>query len=212
MPISIPPRYPLDPTGISPNNLVVNEPHVLDFKKFRVIVPVNGAYFDDNTLKVYDTLNQRLLNKGDDYLCTDIASVPTSKYNKTICDTITIKNREVSNQVMITYQALGGEFSTRFDVIESIIETLKIDERPVNYNNITQLPDVFPGAPEFTDIGNGYGFEYLITALDRLNRTIQLGSHVRDKSFLDYIETVMGSNGYANLGRNKAYNFWRGGQ
>ena len=61
-------------------------------------------------------------------------------------------------------------------------------------------------------IGNGYGFEYLITALDRLNRTIQLGSHVRDKSFLDYIDTVMGNNGYANLGRNKAYNFWRGGQ
>lgn len=187
MPVSIPPRYPLDPTGINPNNLVVNEPHIVDNKKFRVIVPVNGTYFEESVV-VFDTLNQIPLTKNKDFQCTDMNSVPTSKYNKTLCETVTITNREVSNNLMITYQALGGEYSLRTDVIENIIEILKLDERPVNYNNITQLPDKFPGAPEFVDIGNGYGFEYLIGAIDRLNRVIQLGSHVRDKSFLDYID------------------------
>ncbi len=192
MPINIPPRYPLDPTGVSPNNLIVDEPHVIDNKKFRVIVPANGAYFDDeNTLKVFDTLRQVPLYKGIDYLCTDIASVPTSKYNKTICDTITIKNRDVSNNIMITYQCLGGTESTRYDVIEGIIEVLKLDERPVNYSNLTQLPDVFPGAPDYHDIGNGYGFEYLVSAIDRLNKTFLLGNYVREKSLLDYIDKAI---------------------
>ena len=39
-----------------------------------------------------------------------------------------------------------------------------------------------------------------------------MGLDLKKDDLLDYIDNVMGSNGYANLGRNKAYNFWRGGQ
>lgn len=207
----VPVRYPRDPTGLSKDNYVENEPYLLSNKKYRIIIPKYGAYFK-GSLSLFDTLRNVPLFVNIDYIESDIDELPTSLYNKEICRSITIINKDVSNQGLVSYQVLGGEYSTSMEVMLNLINLLEIDNRPVDYKNINFLPDGFNPAPHMHDIGDGYGFEYLVAAINRLNKIMLMGLDLKKDNLLDYIDNVMGSNGYANLGRNKAYNFWRGGQ
>ena len=41
-------RYPLDPTGVNPNNLVIGELAVLQTRPVRAITPIYGPFFSES--------------------------------------------------------------------------------------------------------------------------------------------------------------------
>ena len=194
-------RYPLDPTGVSRNNYVNKEPHTLDNRKYRVIVLTHGAYFEE-TVNVFDVGRQVQLAKGIDYQCTDMYELPTSKFGKVICGTICVTNLEVSSTIEVSYNALGGEFSNNTELIAQMIKTLEMDKRPVNYQNILNLPEGFIPAEHLHDIGDLYGFEYVVEAINRLGKVMLMGVDLQRDSIMDYVDQRIASN---NSRSNRAY-------
>lgn len=185
-------RYPLDPTGISTNNLVQGEPHELINRTIRVIAPTYGAFFTES-LKVYDTATGQQLT-SEQYDAVEMYELPTARYGKEICAVVRILDKGVSNNVTLTYQCLGGEFGYSVDALISQINALNLDDRPVAWPDIIAKPAEYPPSMHLHDIGDIYGFEYLTHAIDRLRNAIELGdaaSHDAIYGYIDKIEALL---------------------
>ncbi|MND22218.1 hypothetical protein D3C81_144660 [compost metagenome] len=180
-------KYPEDPTGINPNNLVINEPHDLGSGRNRAFVPNYGAYFTESMI-VKEVATGRVLTKGTHYIAAQLQQEATLAMDKEICAVVVITDPTVQDQLLFTYQVVGGVFSTSVSALQKMIEDLDLDERAVEWGAIIGKPTAFPPAPHLHDIGDLYGFEYLVEALDALRNAILIGDEAAHDELRQYIQ------------------------
>jgi hypothetical protein len=180
-------RYPLDPTGTSPDNLVSDEPHALVARQTRAIAPEYGAFYTES-LVVTDVSNNQILEKGVQYFAAELYEVPTGMFGKEVCAIILITDPSVSANVKLTYQCVGGEYSRSATAIIQQIEALNLDDRPVEWGAIINKPSEYPPSHHLHDIGDIYGFEYQVHALDRIRDAILMGDAVSHDTIYQYID------------------------
>lgn len=185
-------RYPLDPTGTSTNNLVQSEPHTLVRRLVRAIAPTYGAFFTES-LQVFDAATNQPLIKDQQYYAAELYDVPTARFGKEVCAIIIVTDPAVSDNVTLNYQAVGGDFSTSTQAIVQMFETLRLDNRPTDWNNIIDRPSEFAPSHHLHDIGDVYGFEYLTHAIERVRAAIEFGSELSDDKFFNYTDTQVGA-------------------
>jgi len=183
-------RYPLDPTGTNPNNFIQGEPHTLVNRKVRAIAPTYGAFFTES-LKIYDSSTNLPLT-SEQFEAVEMYELPTYRYGKEICSIILITDSSVSNNVTLDYQCLGGEFGYSVEAIAQQIENLDLDSRPVAWPDIIAKPRDYPPSMHLHDIGDVYGFEYLVHAIDRLRAAVELGDAASHDVIYGYIDKIEG--------------------
>jgi hypothetical protein len=180
-------RYPLDPTGTNPDNLISDEPHTLPARQIRALAPDNGAFYTESIV-VTDTSNNQVLVKGVQYNAAELYEVPTGMFGKEVCAILLITDPSVSNTVKITYQAIGGEYSRSAQAIIQQIENLSLDDRPVQWGSIIDKPSEYPPSHHLHDLGDIYGFEYMVHALDRIRAAIEMGDAASHDTIYQYID------------------------
>lgn len=188
----IPNRYQLDLSGVSSNNLVADEPHVLISKTVRSIAPTYGPYFTES-VEVWDNKTSTKLTKGLDYRCLDIVGLPTAQSGKEICTVIAITSTAVSQDVRISYQALGGGYERNYESIRLLIDALANDTRQVEWNNIVDRPVEFTPTMHLHKLGDLIGFEYLVSVIERLQTAVLMGDELSHGSMLSYMEDSLAS-------------------
>lgn len=199
-------RFPLDPTGVNTSNRVVDEPHTLVNRVIRAFAPSYGAYYTES-LVIRDVASGLTLTPSQ-YKTVEMYEVPTGRYGKEICGVIMIIDAAVSNNVQITYQALGGEYSNNSDAIISMINSLDLDNRPVNWPDLIGKPQGFEPAAHYHDIGDVYGFEYVVHAVERLRTAILAGdgaSHDELRRYIDDWAALLTGGGNSNLTELRAH-------
>lgn len=189
MATQLPYRHDLDPTGLNPDNKVIGEIHDLPNRTVRAIAPLYGGFFSE-TLIVRDRANGLVLVKDVQYKTAEMLEFPTGRYGKEICSIILIKDTSVSAQVEVTYQALGGEYGYNVEAIIQMLNSLEMDNRPVAWPDITNKPDAFIPAAHYHDVGDVYGFEYVVHAIERLRSAIIMGDQASHDEIFRYIDTV----------------------
>ena len=187
--LPVPIRYPLDKTGLSPDNKIVGEPHTLVNRQVRAVAPSYGPFFTES-LVVRDVTSGATLTYGTQYIATEMDVVPTGMFGKEICGIILIKDTSVSSQVEIDYQCLGGEYSLNSQAIVDMLNSAAFDNRPVAWGDIISKPDAFTPADHFHDAGDIYGFEYVVTALERLRSAILIGDSASHDEIYRYIDNT----------------------
>lgn len=187
MPTPIIVKFPLDETGVNPNNLVQGEPHTLVSRKVRSISPTYGAFFT-GSLVVTDDVTQTQLVKNVQYFAVELYELPTAKTGKEVCAIIIITDQAVSNSVSISYQALGGDFSVSTIALQQMIDKLELDERPVYWPSIIGKPSEFPPSAHLHDVGDVYGFEYMVHALERIKDAIVMGDQLSHDVIYRYVD------------------------
>lgn len=191
-------QLPLDPTGTSPNNAVVGEPHPLIANRtFRAIAPFQGAYFMAS-MQVFDAATGTQLTDGSNgtvqqYYCCEYYELPSERYGQEIDAIVIVSDPSVSNNVTINYQALGGPYGTSAQAIIQQIEALGLDNRPVAWGDIIGKPSEFPPSFHLHDIGDVYGFEYVVHALDRIRDAIEIGDQASHDIIYSYIDAAIAS-------------------
>jgi len=180
-------RYPLDPTGTNPDNLVSDEPHQMPARQIRAIATEYGAFYTESVTVVDAATNQPLV-KGVQYYPAELYEVPTGMFGKEVCAIIMITDPSVSANVKITYQAVGGEYSRSVTAIIQQIEALNLDDRPVEWGSIINKPSEYPPSHHLHDLGDIYGFEYMVHALDRIRAAILMGDDVSHDTIYQYID------------------------
>jgi hypothetical protein len=184
-------RYPLDPTGTNRNNLVQGEVHQMVRRKVRVIAATYGAFYADS-VQIVDTATGKALVRGTQFVASEMYNEPTARFGKEVCAILLITDTNVSDEVSIQYQAVGGPYSNSVKAIEQLIAALNIDDRPVSKDSIIDWPSEFPPSHHLHDVGDTYGWEYVVTALNRVLSAVQSGSTLKYDAIYAYIDMVTG--------------------
>jgi Chaperone of endosialidase len=180
-------RFPLDPTGISTNNFVQGEPVTMVHRVTRAIAPQYGAFYTQS-LRVFDGVSNAELVKGVQYYAAELYEVPTAKYGKEVCAIIIIKDTSVSDTVRLNYQAVGGEFSASTEAIVSQMNNLQSDDRPVRWGDIIDKPSEYTPTHHLHDLGDIYGFESLVHAVNRVRAAVLLGDSASHDEIYSYVD------------------------
>lgn len=179
-------RYPLDPTGLNPDNRVVGEVKTLANTQVKAVVPTYGPIYTDG-LVVIDTVTNAPLVKNVDYSCVQMLQEATLRFGKEICEVILIKKPDVSSTVRINYQVLGGLFQHNAEGVESLYQTLINDNRPVPWDSVLNKPFEYPPTLHRHMLEDVVGFEPVIVALERIRNAITLSDVPAFQALIDWV-------------------------
>lgn len=182
-------KYPFDKTGTNPNNLVMRELHTLPSGGNRAIVPWHGPFYA-TSVEILDTQTGKGLQPGLQFQAVEMYQEATQKTGKEICAALVITDPTVSDEVELKYQVVGGEFSYSTDGLLQMLENANLDERPVKWGDIISKPTAFTPAPHLHDIGDTFGWEYIIEALEQVRYAIRTGDDAAHEALRDYIDHV----------------------
>lgn len=181
-------QYPLDLTGTSPNNLIIGELHTVAMAPNRAICPNHGPFYTKG-LKVRALPSNQLLTKGVHYKAAQMFPHATQRTGQEICTMVIITDPTISdNTFSLDYQVLGGDYSASVIAIQQLIDTLQLDNRAVEWGAILGKPELFPGAPHLHDIGDLYGFEYIVVQLEGIRQAILTGDAASHGEIYQYID------------------------
>jgi hypothetical protein len=186
---STPIRYPLDPTGQNPDNLVTGEIQTMPARTHRAVAPQYGAFFSKSLVITDMATNQPLT--PDQFYAAEMYIQPTLEYGEEICSIIMITDPTVSNTISLQYQALGGPYSTSQQAIIQQIYNLNLDNRPASWPDIVGKPPAFPPSAHLHDAGDLYGFEYVVNAIDRLAAAVLMGDTASHDAIYHYIDLAI---------------------
>ena len=113
-----------------------------------------------------------LLTAGVDYVPTMLQQDATRVSGKEVCQIVVITNQTLLGDVVLEYQAVGGDYSVSSDALEQLIETLNLDDRPVQWGEIIGLPSQYPPVDHLHHIQDFKGFGHIIDAIDELRNTM----------------------------------------
>lgn len=193
-------KYALDPTGVSPLNRVTDEPHETGTRRYRIIVPSHGLFYKDSVTVIDSRTNQPLTKN--DFEAVEYQPHPSVLFGKEICSVILIKNQAIiGDRFKINYQAVGGEFSYASDAIKRLYEDVMNDDRPIDWNNILGKDELFNPLDHLHDVGDFYGAEGIVFALESIRRAILIGDSASHDEIYRYIDELEESfnNGLGNL-------------
>ena len=183
-------KYPYDPTGINPSNLVAAEKHTIPREETRAFATLAGPFYTES-LVVKDATG-KVLTKKTDYVAFEYVSDPSEITGKEVCCAVLIKNGNISGDVFVSYQAVGGPFSLNVEAITQAIANLEIDARSVAWGDIIAKPDYFPPLRHLHDIGDVYGFEYLVNAIEDLRNAVLNGDSAAHSAIIRRIDDLRG--------------------
>ena len=181
-------RYALDPTGRSPNNLVVGEEHTLSDNHIRVVVPIYGPVFAES-FTLMDLGTRVPLVRGTDYDVAELLQDPTLQFGKEIVQLALIKNPSVTNKISITYQSLGGNYQNNSPSIGTALETLLTDDRPVDWKtHVLDKPHQYNPSPHVHLLEDVVGFGPLVVSLERVAQAITLNNVPAFEALISWVQ------------------------
>jgi PKD repeat protein len=184
-------RYPLDLTGRSPDNLITSEPHAISTNGNRAFVPRYGPFYA-KSLRVYRQSTGQLLTRGTHYKPAQLFVDASLKVGQEINSLIIITDASIGNDFFIDYQVLGGDYSTSVFAIQQMLNSLSLDNRPIDYGELIGTPEQFPPAPHLHDVGDTYGWEYVVSQLEAVRRAILYGDEQSHAAIYQYVDHGIG--------------------
>lgn len=177
-------QYPLDPSGVSVNNLVRGETVTVPTTGLRVLCLRFGAFFAAS-LKIKDVASNTLL-RPDQFHAAYRYKVPTSIFKKDVCGLIVIDDPGVGDTLQIDYQVVGGIYSGTEDSIVAMLKRRAPQNRPAMWRSLLgRLPSVT--LKDFTD--DKYGFARLENALNDVARLMVNGNAETQDALYNYTDT-----------------------
>lgn len=182
-------KYPLDLTGKSPNNLVLGEIHDLPAGVNRAIATNYGPFYTQK-LVVRELPSGKVLTPNVQYKAVQLYEEATMRSGLEVCAILVITDTAVANKVELDYQVVGGEFSSSVAAIQQLIESLDLDSRPVTWAEVLGKPSAFPPSEHLHDVGDLYGFEYVVAALEAIRQAILQGDEATHDELRRYADKL----------------------
>lgn len=179
-------RYPLDPTGLNPNNLVIGELADLPSKPIRAISPIYGPVFSDS-VRVWDDITNVELVRNVGFKTVEILQDACLKFGKEIVSIILIFDTSVT-KARYNYQVLGGLYQwSSGEALENMYETVMQDNRPVDWVNVLNRPTTFPPTLHRHLLEDVFGWEEVVLSLERLKNVVSLNNVPAFEALIDWV-------------------------
>ncbi len=180
-------QLPLDLSGVAPTNKVVGERHTVLATGTRAFVTTRGPFYTRGMV-VRNRTTGAALAPDVDYRPVHLFIEASLRAGQEICSVVIILPACRATDIEIDYQAVGGEYSASVSAIEQMLDGLDLDNRTVKWGDIIGAPEYFPPTAHLHDIGDVYGFEYLVAVLEQIRRAILLGDQAAFDELRQYID------------------------
>lgn len=167
-------KYPVDLTGESTTNRVMDERRVVPENGYWGFVPTNGSFYTHNLHVIHVATNKRLIPHLD-YLCVGLNVKATQLSHFEVCSAILLKNQAYQGELRLDYNVVGGDYSINGDLIQELLEQAINDGRPVLWGRILNKPDGFVPSGHLHDILETYRWEHMVYAVNRLGAILEQG-------------------------------------
>lgn len=188
----MPVTYPLDLSGVSSTNLVVNELHSCSEAKIRdyyFIVPDFAPFYIDNfKLELIDGSITKLLVEDVDYSFTIPYIAGTRHTGKQMYGGVTLHNLVATGILRMSYQTLGADQVVDKLYVLSYLADKVYNPRTTIWDVVTNVPNALPPTPHYQDYDDFKGQEEVVKKLSEIRDAILANSTVtasRIQAFLD---------------------------
>lgn len=182
--------YPLDLTGERTSNRI-EEKHVIGTDRYRAF-SLKGGPFYTNNLVVKVSGKGAPLKRGVDYECVFYyENIARMTSGLEVCGVIVIHNTKVSNDITVEANVVGGPYSASASAIKDAIDQLELDNRNIYWANVIAKPDLFQPTPHLHDLGDIYGFEFIIDLLGAIRDAILVGDNAKMGQIRDHLDNVI---------------------
>ncbi len=183
--------YPVDLTGTAKSNRITGENHTIGKDRYRAIA-LNGGPFYAESVVVMDRGRNKRLDAGKDFACLYFYD-EISKLTKglEVTGVLLITNPDVSVDISVDYNLVGGPWVSNVHTIKQAIDDLDLDNRSTAWKNILEKPETFMPPPHLHDIGDVFGFEYIISVLVSMKDAILIGDGQTMELVKDYIDRAI---------------------
>lgn len=181
---------PLDLKGNKPSNRIIGEQRTLvkvANRPNRVLLPRLGAFYANSVLRLQ--ANGQVLVPGRDYTSTYLYSDLSKLTTLPVYALIVVTNPEVSDTVVLDYQAVGGAFGLDVDELSVLLEAVRGDDLRVNYEDIINRPKAFNPAEHMDHYWQLYGAENTITVIHRTSQLVTTRDTSQLANMQEYAET-----------------------
>lgn len=178
-------QYPLDLTGAASSN-AVSVPVVLGGGKVnRAFAFPAGPFFADTFRLRPANQPNTIYKRGTDYelIYVHPAYMKLAK-NREICMGVVVTNSAIPTDIVCLAQVVGGPQSAVISAIKQALADANLEDRKVDFADLRNVPDTFAAAPGFKDLGDLFGFEYIITQLALMTDAINSGNEVQLQQIL----------------------------
>jgi hypothetical protein len=185
-------RFPFDLTGSLTSN-AVRHPVVLGPGPInRAFAFPTGPFFVD-TLRIVAANKPTVpLVRGKDFEVIFLHPKLTKMVSgREICLGIVITNRTVPTDIIASAQIVGGPMGAWVDAIERAIADLQLDNRAVDFSELRDLPEAYAPAPSYKDIGDLFGFEYVIVQIAALTDVVNSGESTQLEAIKDIFDSLV---------------------
>lgn len=183
-------RYDEDPTGVSPNNFISQEEHILGTKAgpYHPIAPKYGPYYNDiNSFRVYS--NGALLAPGVDYWGTNLIADETAKFSFEVAELVIVKGRNEGDVITLDYQCVGGLLQNHSKGLVDLYNAFLKDNRPIDWTKgLKGKPEVYPPAYHLHLLSDVVGWESMIVAIERLINVLTLRNVPAFEALIDWVQ------------------------
>lgn len=180
-------RHGYDPTGTSLDNLVSQEVHELSDKRFRAISPHYGVFFTEG-FQIQDSMDSRFLIRGEDYVFAELHQSLSLKLGKEVSGIVIVTNKKVSSRVTISYQCVGGHYSSDNSTLISLLNKTADNAISGSFDDIKERPVTFTPTAHMHDLGDLSGAEALLYEIERIRNAIFWSDSGFSESLMGYVK------------------------
>jgi hypothetical protein len=166
---------PLDLEGVLSSNYIRGEQHTLAAGVNRLIIPRLGCFYSTKDLVVRESITGRVLIPVVDYVPVMYHKEASERSGLETMAAIIVTNPQVDSAVTVDLRYVGGRYTSVVDILFELIANLNLDNRSVRWGDLLGKPHAFTPVHHLHDIGDIYGFEYVVEAVDRCTRAVLYG-------------------------------------
>jgi len=173
-------QYPLDLKGTMTSN-AVSVPIVLGGGKVNraFAFPAGPFYADTFRLRPASAPNTNLVRGTHYELILTHPVYQKMANNREICMAVVVTDSSVPTDLIAVAQVVGGPQSANIAAIKQGLADANLEDKIIDFKNLRNVPDTFPGAPMFKDLGDLFGFEYVITEIAGIRDVINAGQSLQ---------------------------------
>lgn len=183
--VILPTTHVFDETGVLPENFIENEQRDLPNRDIRAVATRFGSFFAD-TMVMRDANGVVVPREKLQFALWN--EELSAKTGKDCCGAVVILDKNIPAPVYVDYHCVGGPWGASNEHIIELFQQLQADNRPVAWPNIIGKPEGYKPAHHYQDIGDLYGAEYWVAALDRLAQAFLMGDSASHDEIFRYID------------------------
>lgn len=185
---------PLDQTGTSPSNYIVDELHTVSeshFRDFQFIVMNHSPFYVDR-FKMVLIVNgvSRELVEDVDYSFALSYVTGTRVTGKNIYGAVTLHNLELNGLLKVSYQTVGGTQTLDRMAVLTDLADRAYNPRTTIWDIISGAPESFPPTPHYQDYKSFYGQEELVQSLGEIRDAILTNSSLTKEEIKKFLQSL----------------------